>query len=72
MHDDAPTCATRLQECVRLQLLAAGEFTQLTPVLNVTLWQLQLAVISSYLAMPNNPKSDASVMTVWLQVRAVS
>lgn len=32
---------------------------------------LQLAVVSSYLSMPNNPKSDGSVMTVWLQVRVV-
>ena len=36
------------------------------------MWLVQLAVISSYLAMPNNPKSDGSVMTVWLQVRAMS
>ena len=34
-------------------------------------WLVQLAVISSYLAMPNNPKSDGSVMTVWLQVRVM-
>lgn len=33
--------------------------------------ELQLAVISSYLSMPNNPKSDKGVMTVWLQVRIV-
>jgi hypothetical protein len=44
----------------------------LTSILSLAMWQLQLAVISSYLAMPHNPKSDGSVMTVWLQVRAVS
>lgn len=31
--------------------------------------ELQLAVISSYLSMPNNPKTDNGIMTVWLQVR---
>jgi hypothetical protein len=33
--------------------------------------ELQLAVISSYLSMPNNPKSDNGIMTVWLQVSIV-
>ena len=32
-------------------------------------FELQLVVISSYLSMPNNPKSDNGIMTVWLQVR---
>lgn len=47
-------------------------YWHLTLLLSVAIWLPQLAVISSYLAMPNNPKSDGSVMTVWLQVRAVS
>lgn len=30
---------------------------------------LQLVCVSSYLSMPNNPKTDLGVLTVWLQVR---
>lgn len=67
----APVYAARRQESTRLLAVSSG-WLHLTSTLNLVVWLPQLAVISSYLAMPNNPKSDGSVMTVWLQVRAVS